>query len=179
MEKTLVSETGLKRFQTGTGKSKKEITVEPRGDLYKVTCVGIGGWRVTKILSKRKAAWFILRCTQRRTKTDLASHAKRGRIRALLVGENMKMSGVEWISIRMVHGARPIILKAPALFRQRLIYIEPSRNGEMFNLRIVDPLSEHRTAPIEIGREEVDAAIKVFGENQDEHHDKEINQSAR
>ena len=75
---------------------------------------------------------------------------------------NFKMNGVEWILTRMVHGARPVILKAPALFRQRLIYIEPTNQENICELRIVDPLTEHRTNPIEVNGETVDQIIKTF-----------------
>lgn len=73
------------------------------------------------------------------------------------------MNGVEWISLSMLHGARPIILNAPKLFGRRLIYIEPSKNEGMFTLRIVDPLTDHRTDPVEISEGVANKAIETFG----------------
>lgn len=123
-------------------------------------------WKVTRAnLGRHKAAWFILQCTKRRTKAELLKPIKVGEITTILAEGfgNFKMNGVEWISLRMVHGVRPVILKAPKLFRQRLIYMEPSGNQDNFNLRIVDPFSDQRTEPQEISRAQADAAIRVFG----------------
>ena len=72
------------------------------------------------------------------------------------------MNGIEWIMTNMVHGVRPIILKAPSLFRQRVIYIEPTGREGVASLRVIDPLTEHRTEPIDISREAVIEAIKTF-----------------
>lgn len=72
------------------------------------------------------------------------------------------MNGVEWITTRMIHGATPIILNAPKLFGRHRIYIEPTGQGETFTLRIIDPLTDHRTEPVEISREVADAAIRTF-----------------
>lgn len=121
-------------------------------------------WKITKQnLKGKKAAWFVLRCLQKLSKKTLSKPIIKGRITNLLLdGEMLKMNGVEWITMSMMHGIKPIILKAPGLFRQRLIYIEPSNEGN-FNLRIVDPLTDHRTEPIEISGETVDATIKTFG----------------
>lgn len=142
----------------------KKISVE-KDEIghYKITCKTKNGWKITKSnLRGKKAAWFILRCLQRLDKKTLSKPIVKGKITNLLLdGEMLKMNGVEWITMSMMHGIKPIILKAPRLFRQRLIYIEPNEEGS-FNLRIVDPLTDHRTTPVNVNKEEVDAAIRTF-----------------
>lgn len=71
---------------------------------------------------------------------------------------------------RMTHGVRPVILKAPRLFRQRVIYIEPTGKEGTASLRIIDPLTEYRTEPVNISREAVKEAIKTFSSHE---HDEE------
>jgi len=152
----------------------RKITVERLANgHYKVACKSIGGWKITKTnLRGRNAAWFILRCIQHNTKSKLSKTSKRGKITNLLLDEQMfKMNGVEWITTRMAHGAAPIILKAPKLFRSRLVYIEPIERNR-FSLRIVDPLTEHRTRPVEIAKETVENAMKTLG-NQQTYDEKE------
>lgn len=160
MARTYVSET---TFKSGD----KEIRVE-RDDTghYRVRCSRINGWKVIKSnLRGRKAAWFVLKCIKARAnKYDLSAKIVQGKVKNLLLeGEMHKMNGVEWISMSIMHGVRPIILKAPALFKQRLIYIEPLPEPGKFSLRIVDPLTEHRSIPVEVSQETVDQAIKTFG----------------
>lgn len=150
--------TSQKTFRCG----KKEITIQKTEDGYhKVKCVQ-GGWSISKAnLRARSAAWFILRCAQRKTKNELKKPQKRGKITNLLLdGEMYKMNGVEWIMTSMAHGTTPIILKAPQLFRQRLVYIEGTDREDVFSLRIIDPLTEHRTTPIEISRDIAEQTIK-------------------
>lgn len=163
--------------RTHTNESKFEVRnreiVVQRGENghYKVTCKAKGGWQITKTnLRGRTAAWFILRCSQRRTKKDLQGPIRRGRITNLLVTGGMKMNGIEWIMTRMTHGVRPVILKAPRLFRQRVIYIEPTGKEGTASLRIIDPLTEYRTEPVNISREAVKEAIKTFSSHE---HDEE------
>ena len=143
----------------------KEIEVQKSQDgYYKVTCRK-EQWRVVKTnLRGRNAAWFILRCTQRKTRKQLSAKQKRGKITNLLLNAGMyKMNGVEWIMTRMLHGTRPIILKAPQLFRQRVVYIEPTDREGIFSLRIIDPLTEHRSEPTDIGEGAVTQMVKTFG----------------
>lgn len=158
MARTYVSET---KFEV----RDKEICVrrDSTGH-YRVEVQAKGGWKIVKAnLRARKAAWFILRCSQRRTKKDLQGPIIRGKIKNLLLDGNMKMNGVEWIMMSMIHGVRPIILKAPGLFRQRLVYIEPIGQEGRFTIRVIDPLTDHRTEPVEVGQDVVDQAIKTFG----------------
>lgn len=87
------------------------------------------------------------------------------RVRCLSVeNAHYKMGGAEWISLRMVHGSRPIILKAPKLFRNRVIHIEPVGEGaaNTFALRIVDPIGEDRSEPRIISREAAQEAMGIF-----------------
>ena len=138
-----------------------EVTEIENRNLFKVTLYK-ESWHITKILGKRKAAWFVLRCLQHKNKIQLSIAAKRGRIKCLLAEIEGKLSGIDWIGMRMANGARPIILKAHKLFRQRLIYIESTERENVYNLRLVDPHTTYRSNPVEISAGQVNEAIKTY-----------------
>lgn len=96
-----------------------------------------------------------------------------GRIVVVLFEEENKGTGAEWIALRALHGARPIILKAPALFRHKLIHIEATEREGIFRMRLVDPFTENMSEPIEVSRSVVDRAVRVF----DSHHEQEERES--
>lgn len=74
-----------------------------------------------------------------------------------------KMNGIDWITIGMLSGAKPIILKAPKLFGRRLIYIEKEEGEDRFSLRrIVDPFTTYRTEPKIVTEGIVREAIATF-----------------
>jgi len=165
MEQTPVSQATI--FKAGS----RTITVIPQGGHYRVT-IRQDSWIVVKVgLRPRTAAGVILKCLKHNTKQELAGPVGRiGHIRTVLSDTFYKLNGVEWIAMSMLHGVRPIILKAPGLFRQRLIYIEPTDNSEVFNLRVVDPISSHRTDPVAISSEVATEAIRTFNQVNIDHH---------
>ena len=139
----------------------KRIVVEERDRVFKVTLYK-DSWHLTKILGKKKAAWFVLQCLQHKNKRQLSGPVRRDRIKCILAELQGKLSGIDWIALRMAHGARPIILKATRLFHQRLIYIERTDRDDVFNLRLVDPHTTHRTEPVEVSTDIVNQAIRTY-----------------
>lgn len=87
------------------------------------------------------------------------SHKLRSRVPAPQVG---KASGTSWLALRMADEGRPMILKAPALFRNSLLVIEPSDRAEHFLVRVVDPLTDRRTDPVEVPAGVAEEMVKTF-----------------
>lgn len=122
------------------------------------------GWQVKKAnLSMKKAQWFVILAARGMRETLQKLPTRRGEARVLLHAGDQKTNGTNWMAIRMAHGSRPIILKAPGLFRHRVIHIEPINNRPgFFNLRVVDPLSEQRSDPQVVTSAVVDRAVATF-----------------
>lgn len=149
--------------------NRRAITIKRRPDgLYRIEVKG-PNWRVTRDrLGDYKACWFaLMAATKLRTHLLRAIPPRTPRsIHVLLEVGFPKTTGVNWIALRMAGGARPIMLKAPALFHHRIIYIEPIPDQEgQFEMRIVDPMTDERTDPITVDRGQVEAAIATYGPN--------------
>lgn len=122
------------------------------------------GWHITRVgLGNKRTAWLILRGLRGMSKRVLERPTIAGHIHVLLYDFQAKGTGAEWIAMRMLRGNRPILLKAPALFKHKVIHIEATTTEGVYHMRVVDPYTDSVSAPIEVGQASVDRAIKVFG----------------
>lgn len=96
-----------------------------------------------------------------------------GHIQVLLYDIQAKGTGAEWIAMRMIHGNRPVLLKAPALFRHKVIHIEATETEGRYLMRVVDPYTDNISAPVEVSQASVDRAIRIFG-NENKKEEKQL-----
>lgn len=155
----------------------RTITVRRTSPKRFSVTVKTAAWKITKKnLSTSNVQWFTLLAAKARQKTlrRTIPRLKKKRIRVHLKLDSFKTNGVNWIALRMAQGARPIILKAPALFRGAMLYIEATEQENVYTMRVIDSNSDARTEALQVDRATVVSAIESFGDTDNSHDSEQL-----
>lgn len=142
-------------------KGKREVSVVETAHYRFTVRIFASSFSITRSnLSHQTASTMVLLaalgCSRKRILAPVS-----GRIKVEIGGVSGKVNGIEWLALRMAAGDRPMILKAPALFRHKVMVIDPAPTPNRFTITLVDPESDQRSS-VEASREAVDAAIATF-----------------
>lgn len=149
------------RFRLG----RRTITVSETSEhIYTVTVRGPGIRVLKKKLSSHSASRTIILAAggRRGALSRSIRTVPRFHVITKVTGLETKAVGVDWMSLRLLAGARPIILKVPMVFGGNLLYIEPTEDPDEFTMRLVNPHTDQRTEPSVVSRTVALEAINTF-----------------
>lgn len=149
---------------------RKVITVYQTSDRRFSLKVTGPGWRLKKKnLTENTVSKLIIliAASKRRLLTRSIKGLPNFRIGMHLEGAAGKAIGVNWMALRAAAGTRAILLKAPSLFGNSFIHIEPTSEEDTYLMRIVSIESDRISEPVAVSGRVVDSAVAALSNN---HH---------
>lgn len=140
---------------------RRKVYVRETRERFSVTVIAPSFTLTRQGLTHARASAMVLLASLGCSRKRILGNGARGRVRVRMGGASAKGTGIEWLALRMAGGDRPMLLKAPRLFKDKIISIDPGTRPGTYRMTLIDPSSDWQTE-VEATQEALDAAVTLF-----------------